>query len=210
MKDNTFITGGEYEADFIGTNSQGWNKAAFKRFVDSGNQVAANRMKDDFAVKNNIATIEEWHGSRQESRDERKSRQRLMLMKWFIDHQPKERNPFNPSDKEEAQTLYLETVSAMEELLGKDNDLADELGLYSSLHSILDSAYQTDCFMECKGAFQPIDITKNPNKNNDGEVLVIQAEELEHMDVIKMKALDIAHHLIAQIQGQGKFEQQAA
>jgi hypothetical protein len=77
----------------------------------------------------------------------------------------------------------------------RENDINDivsqDLGIYTSIHSVLDTAYKTDCFMKFSNGdvqvFQPIDITQDENKTEHAypneDVIVIQKKEIEEGDM---------------------------
>ena len=199
MRDMPRMSGLEYEADFIGKNSQGWNESAFLKLVANKDNIGTRKMKAEYVVGQGIATIDQWEGDRREGWKEKETRQRLILMKWFKDHQTEGRDPFNPGDEEEAQSLFIETASAMENLVGRGHSLVEKIGIYSSLKSILDTGFGVDCFIECNGAFVPIDITKNPMKNYEGDVYLIQEDELNIPEIVKMKGADIASYILHQL-----------
>ena len=163
-----YATGALFEEESLPINEQKWNKTLYAEYKKERQFRRADEMIVEWAVEQGVvATKAEWFKATPEEKVE-------YVLDWFVKHQPENFDPNDPITKNELlMNLYTETVEA---IAGRDVGKQADINFYSTLHSMPDSCYGIDCFIDVSGIKYTIDISLNEHKLEHKADLILRPD----------------------------------
>ncbi len=178
------LTGSLFEEETIPVNQQEWPMEKYGELMKERKFEEARAVELRWVLDQKIVSSRaEWYQMKPEERTN-------TVLEWFKNHQPDVLDPYDPRAPNGILRALWESVL---KIIAKESGGKETVDLYSTLHSMPDSCYGIDAFLDVNGINFSLDVTLNRSKLDHKADMILRPDMLlgydEEIDPIKVESV---------------------